>query len=647
MAQAEVGALRVRLAMNAGEFTRGAKKSNNAMASMAAQAKKLGAALGAAFAVQQVSSFFTKSVQLFGKQQQAIKGVEGVLKTTGNAAGFTSQQLQDMASKLQSISTFGDEDILKKVTNNMLTFGNIVGPVFERAQVAALNLSTTLNQDLQSSTIQLGKALNDPVKGITALSRVGIAFTNQQKKQIETLVRSNKVMEAQGVILDEIEKFYGEAAKAARDTDIGAWTAAMNDFGDAMEEVGKVLGPLVRELAAFISDMSTGFIALTPEMKKFSVTLVAVTAALGTVAVAVGVLVAVFGAMAAPIAVAVAAIGTITAALVAFWPNVKQVAGLVGGAFKDMFMSAKKWLVDAMKPIIDFLNKWVQKVVNAFNQLRGALGLDEVMAPVIEGMKMKFNEGVQVVTAGGEAIKQAWIVKGEEIAKETPNIVANYAKPSIELKKIVTQEEKDIIAAQKRLIDQGVSLSENLQTPYDIMKDKVMALSEAHKAGKISADAYGNAQFQAAMVAQNAYAGMASDITSSLEAVFGESKAFAIVSAIINTYEAFTKALATYPPPYSYVAAAASLAAGLAKVAAIKSTTKSTKSANTAGGSGGGAGATAGTPGTQGAGGGGAQQTLVVEGIDPGDIFNGATVSRFAQTLLDYQRDGGQVILAQ
>ena len=31
----------------------------------------------------------------------------------------------------------------------------------------------------------LGKALNDPVKGITALGRAGVTFTDEQKKQIK------------------------------------------------------------------------------------------------------------------------------------------------------------------------------------------------------------------------------------------------------------------------------------------------------------------------------------------------------------------------------------------------------------------------------------------------------------------------------
>jgi hypothetical protein len=115
------------------------------------------------------------------------------------------------------------------------------------------------------------------------------------------------------------------------------------------------------------------------------------------------------------------------------------------------------------------------------------------------------------------------------------------------------------------------------------------ALQAAYDQSKISAGQLADGQVRAALIAQNAYAGMASDIAGSLEGIFGQSKAFSIAQAIINTYEGFTKALAAYPPPFNYAAAAATLAAGLAQVQKIKSTTKSSSGGggSSAGGGGG------------------------------------------------------------
>lgn len=52
---------------------------------------------------------------------------------------------------------------------------------------------------------------------------------------------------------------------------------------------------------------------------------------------------------------------------------------------------------------------------------------------------------------------------------------------------------------------------------------------------------------------------------------FMAAKAFNIANAIMNTYMAATKALATYPPPFSFIAAGAAIAMGLAQVAQISS----------------------------------------------------------------------------
>ena len=52
---------------------------------------------------------------------------------------------------------------------------------------------------------------------------------------------------------------------------------------------------------------------------------------------------------------------------------------------------------------------------------------------------------------------------------------------------------------------------------------------------------------------------------------FEASKALAVASAIMNTYQGATKAMATYPFPFNLIAAAASIAAGMAQVSAIRS----------------------------------------------------------------------------
>ena len=187
-----------------------------------------------------LKSFITESINLSRIQEKAVAQVAAGLASTGGVVGYTLDELKAKASALQKESLFGDERILTDLTSVMLTFTNITGEAFDRAQQAALDLSTRMKGDLTGAAVQLGKALNDPVKGVTALSKVGVSFTEQQKEQIKTLVESGKLYDAQTIILNELNKEFGGSAKAAAEAD-GGITQLADAFGDAREELGKMI----------------------------------------------------------------------------------------------------------------------------------------------------------------------------------------------------------------------------------------------------------------------------------------------------------------------------------------------------------------------------------------------------------------------
>ena len=195
------------------------------------------------------------SVQAFREQSKAIAQVEAGLKSTAGQVGITSQELQNMATNLQNKTLFGDEVILKDATAQLLTFTNITGENFGRTQEAALDLATRLDGDLKSASIQLGKALNDPVANLSALSRSGIQFSEDQKKVIKSLTETGHLAEAQTLILDELNKQYGGSAEAAAEAD-GGFTQLANSFGDLQEEIGRLLvdylRPIVDQLKTFV-----------------------------------------------------------------------------------------------------------------------------------------------------------------------------------------------------------------------------------------------------------------------------------------------------------------------------------------------------------------------------------------------------------
>lgn len=181
-----------------------------------------------------IGAFARKVATATATQEKAVKQLEAGLASTGNAVGRSLEELTGKAADLQKATTFGDEDIISAQAK-LITFTGIAREQFDRTIEAALDLSTRMDQDLKSSVVQLGKALNDPVANLSALSRAGIQFSDDQKDTIKTLAETNRLAEAQDVILKELERQFGGSARAARETFGGALTSLENAFGDLFE----------------------------------------------------------------------------------------------------------------------------------------------------------------------------------------------------------------------------------------------------------------------------------------------------------------------------------------------------------------------------------------------------------------------------
>ncbi len=236
------------------KLVRKANKAHEGQKSLGKRGIELASNWGFALqGLQTIYSLFavpiTEFINLTGEQEKAEKKVEQAIKQTGMTAGFTAGELYKTASELQELSTFGDEDILNNVTAQMLTFTNVTGEQFKRAQVAALDLSTVLDGDLKSASIQLGKALNDPITNLSALSRSGIQFTKEQKKLIRSLWEAGDKAKAQSIILDELNRQYGGQAEAMSTTYSGALKQFSNAWGDLEETLGMAVLPILADLA--------------------------------------------------------------------------------------------------------------------------------------------------------------------------------------------------------------------------------------------------------------------------------------------------------------------------------------------------------------------------------------------------------------
>ena len=214
-------------------------RSGSSLEAFLSKLKALGGTIAFVFATSKIIGFGREFIRMADVQIEAETKLEAVMKATGNAAGFTAEQLKQNAAALQKITVYGDETIIG-MQAVLSTFREVKGDQFLDATKAALDMSAVLGTDLRSAALQLGKALNDPKLGITALTRSGVSFTEAQKEQIKTLQESGDIMGAQTIIINELKKEFGGAAEALGNTFSGKRAQLANRLGDIEERLGMV-----------------------------------------------------------------------------------------------------------------------------------------------------------------------------------------------------------------------------------------------------------------------------------------------------------------------------------------------------------------------------------------------------------------------
>lgn len=235
-----------------------------------------------------------QQVEVLGSQTDAV------LKSTGNAANVTRDHVVGLAESLESL-TGVEMEAVQTGENMLLTFTNIrngVGKnndIFDQATKMTLDMATAMNggavpsaEAMKAQAIQLGKALNDPMKGLTALSKVGVSFTEDQKKQIETMQTAGDTMGAQKIILAELNKEFGGSAEAFGATTAGKVAKLKNEFGNVTEELMSGALPAINSVVASVTTLMDKFSALSPEQQKLVGIGIGIAAAIGPALIIIG-----------------------------------------------------------------------------------------------------------------------------------------------------------------------------------------------------------------------------------------------------------------------------------------------------------------------------------------------------------------------
>lgn len=440
-------------------LSRAGKTSQSSFQKIGRAAGAAGAAIFAGLAVVAKVGF-----DELAEGQKVTAQTNAVLKSTGKIANVTAQDVESLASELSNLSGVDDE-LIGASENLLLTFTRIrneVGKgndIFNQATKAALDMSVAMGTDLQSATLQVGKALNDPIRGLTALRRVGVSFTAAQEKQIEALVESGKSLQAQKIILAELNKEFGGSAKAAGETLPGQLAKARNAFDEVAAGLVESLLPAITSILAKLTTFTNWARENPKQMKLVVVALGALATALVAASVAQAALN--LAVLANPYVAAAAAILVVVGALVVLqkktqfvtkhWQVFLAVIPGFGVAFVavisliklgvrsfDTLVAAFNKVKKVAGPVFSFVAAQVrliispillaisavERLIDAWNRLKGVAGglSGATNAPVGRGRPFSNpNRSAQggivrstgaAIIHGGEAIVPARVARG-------------------------------------------------------------------------------------------------------------------------------------------------------------------------------------------------------------------------------------------
>lgn len=382
----------------------------------------------------------TESMGLFGEKTQEVTGrLKALADETARKTGI-------------------DQNQIKQAQATLLTFeqlawsANDVGGNFDRATQAAIDLAAAGFGSAESNAVQLGKALNDPIKGLSALTRSGVTFSEAEKEVIETLVESGNTYKAQQMILEAIEKQVGGTAEATANSSdqmrvafsqlqerVGlallpvfnqfatfmidtlfptlerAYNTVIPALADAWDSISSTLGPLISELRDFLQPIIERVVKFLKENTEVVKVFLAVLAGAATLAM-IAALVASIGALFNPFTLIVGAIAALAAGIAYAWNNfetfrnvVKTVVDFVV-AYATFWWDTFKWVFDNILGGFDGIKATWDFLVDAFK-----LGVDAIswyIGTIYDVFKGVFN-----------AIARGWNATVGKLSFNVPNWV--------------------------------------------------------------------------------------------------------------------------------------------------------------------------------------------------------------------------------
>lgn len=432
----------------------------------------------------------------------------------GAGAGVVSERLQKLAEQT-ALNVGMDSNQIKTTQAKLLTFKNLaatattVGGAFDRATMAAVDLAAAGFGSAEMNAVQLGKALQDPIKGITALSRSGVTFTDIEKEKIKVLVESGQMLKAQDTLLAAIETQVGGVAKAtANSTDImrEQFRQLTADIGDRLQPVFEKLLSFVqnnlvpfiqrllevfdkRGLSGVLQEISGSFINFTSsggKVKDIVLALTAAIVALKLVTIAATIAQNLFNValLSNPIGIVIAAIIAVGVAVVAAYLRFEG------------FRKVVNTVINAIIGYVEFMaNVWIKAinaVITALNALSAPLRAIGVDIPVI-GKVAEVSFG-RLNTAAGKSAAAIATVRSEldefrHLLPRVANTDVVVDEPTVGIGSAVAKSVKTAKEKLKEYTDALKSTSDAERSLTKTGRDGIAVRTDLDKAIKRASDA--------------------------------------------------------------------------------------------------------------------------------------------------------------
>jgi len=423
--------VRVDFVANTRDLQRGARDATNATKGIGSSLAGIGRKVAMAGAIAGLAALGAAARTGFKEMEEGQKvaaDTNAVLKSTGGVANVTAQHVSDLATSLMKKSGVDDEAIASS-ENLLLTFTKVQNQVgagndiFDQAAKATLDYSVRFKKDLGGSATVVGKALNDPIRGMTALSKVGVTFDEGQRKTIKSMVESGDLLGAQKVILAELKKETGGAAEAYGKTLPGQIDIAKQSYANLTGELMTSLLPAFTAAMNVLQPM-LAFLAKNPGVVKAIAAAIAVlSVAMFALSFATTIAAAAEVALLAPILLVAAAILALIVVVVLLWKNWDTVTAGISAAWdaiKSAIGSAVGWIGDQIRKVPGLITDAIGAIATAAAGVAtaivtgikaGVAAAKDWIGTVISQVPGKIRNALSAVTSAAASIGSA-IVTG-------------------------------------------------------------------------------------------------------------------------------------------------------------------------------------------------------------------------------------------